>query len=392
MARKSFLFSGTRGRIGNIVVRQQEGTTVLAQAPTSVRNPKTYGQALQRMRMAAVTKFYSPLSTMLQESFQGLSTRKSYNTFTKSALGVMKSRDLGVRRDAGFTPLPLQVSRGSLRPVGAYVDDQNLSLNVSINSTASIPTTGGGVSRWLIDSFGAADGWQCSVLLLLRDGGRYYPVYGRFTVNVSDSTQLDEIMPGISVGASSAGLEFEAPGAECVGGAVILSCYERGMWRRSTEYVALSDAMYAVLENDFDDAVADYQAADATSAPDGSVYLDGVTRGGSGGGGIAYDPADFTVLVGDAASALKAVAVTLKTHEETPYIALRLSDGNTYFLQGNDRMASFNKFVTQDGVQVSVPVSDVPAAQRVSFAEATQYEGYQWVSQESGLPLSVFFN
>lgn len=391
MARKSFLFSGTRGRIGNIVVRQQEGTTVLAQAPTSVKNPKTYGQALQRMRMAAVTKFYSPLSTMLQESFQGLSTRKSYNTFTKAALAVMKSRDLGVRRDAGFTPLPLQVSRGSLRPVGARV--HNGLLEFAINSSAAAGSTIGTLSRAIINTYGAEVGWQCSVLLLIQaESNTYYPLFFRFKIDPSDSAEFVDVAPGIDLSYSTSVIQFDPLAGPAVGGAVILSCYERGMWRRSTEYVALSDAMYAVLENDFDDAVSDFQAADATSTPDGSVYLDGVTRGGSGGGGIAYDPADFSVLVGDAASTLKAVAVTLKTHEETPYVALRLSDGNTYFLQGNDRMASFNKFFTQDGVQVDVPLADVPAAQRVAFAEVSVYEGYQWVSQESGLPLSVFFN
>lgn len=255
MARNNVFLGTASGKIGDVVLMQREGTQVARKRVYNVANPKTLGQSTQRNYLAPVAKFYSPLATVLERSYEGLNKSKSYNAFLKKNIDLARAKGWFVPKGTPFFPLPYQISRGSIAPVVysiATVSNKQ-GLYAQIGSVLDIgAVTIGNLSRQFLTLPQCKEGDQITVILVADNGaGEYFPVACRFLLNAT-STELFSSISGSIVCRPSASEDEDDPffyieDFTTVAGAIIISRYEAGAWKRSTQVMTLSSDLMAAI-------------------------------------------------------------------------------------------------------------------------------------------------
>lgn len=103
--------------MGNVTARrhyERSEKTIMSQKANEVANPKSIGQAQQRLKLSPITKIYSRLQSIASHSFQGLGPgMANYAEFLK-----INTNDFNgpycVKGESEVVPGPLMISRGSL--------------------------------------------------------------------------------------------------------------------------------------------------------------------------------------------------------------------------------------------------------------------------------------
>lgn len=406
----NIITSGTRGSIGDVTLRQQDGKTVISQKASVVSNPKTYGQALQRMRMAAVTKFYSPLSAVLEQAWQGKNTRQSYSEFLSSALRTIAEYNppIGVRRSWPFFPLPVQVSRGALMSLPYDVNGSGTHLYLRFWPDGD--TTVGTLSEALINNYGMQAGDYVTFVVVLVSASGYTPLYWRYQLDTTQTAgaplpsglqwDADSDLQGLTTAIGSS-YQFIAAAA------VILSAYRRGVWRRSTQSLAVAADFIAVMQNNFEGSIYDYMGTEASQGvPASDVYLNGDTsRRASSDDSSIIDPSSLLWGSGEAnATALGKTAlsvVPVNVPSVGNVVGVEFTDGTQAALTGGDRAVRFYHKLWPWGSPSSVV--DVPQGTTATLVcpgyqggtDTAKYDNQcnccQWVADTLGLPISAFF-
>lgn len=403
----NIITSGTRGSIGDVTLRQQDGKTVISQKASVVSNPKSYAQALQRMRMAAVTKFYSPLSAVLEQAWQGKNTRQSYSEFLSSALRTIAEYNppIGVRRSWPFFPLPVQVSRGSLRQFPYALNAAGTSFAMTAWSDLSYADNIGGLSKMLIDNFGMQNGDYCTFLLVIANSSGYQPVFFRITLDTQSTVDLTTFIStyGFEAVVTSDVVCFETAltGQYIAAGAVILSAYRRGVWRRSTQSLAVAADYVAVMQSNFEGSIYDYMSTEASQgAPASDVYLNGDTsRRASSDDSSIIDPSSllFVDAPTSAGVAIPGVAVRVVpvTYNNVAYLGVEFDNNGTlssYIYTPDDHTTAYNKLFrwpSCDSVNKPSGFSEDVCSSALNPSENSANVA-QWLSDQTGVPMSRF--
>lgn len=105
------------GSMGNVTARrhyEKSEKTIMSQKANEVANPKSIGQAQQRLKLSPITKIYSRLQSIASHSFQGLGTgMANYAEFLK-----INTNDFNgpycIKGESEVVAGPLMISRGSL--------------------------------------------------------------------------------------------------------------------------------------------------------------------------------------------------------------------------------------------------------------------------------------
>lgn len=277
------LFLGTaRKKLGDVVIYRRDGTQQSRVRVRSIANPKTEAQALQRNYLAPVAKFYAPLASVLETSWEGLSRSKSYTAFLKRNVALARENGWYCVKGAGFTPMPYQLSYGILAPLNVGLNN-----NDYIQWKDIVGISGGltvsAVSQKLV-SAGYQYGDQLTVIAAVEEpanSGLYRPVWGRFLLSASDMRTLASVIPSVRL--SNTGLFLNpADDSPCVGGAVIVSRYSDGKWLRSTQTL--------VCRETYVDYISEYETREAAIASyrnnagyvSSDVYLNGGTSSSDG--------------------------------------------------------------------------------------------------------------
>ena len=287
---KGNLFLGTARRsVGDVVMYRRNGEQVSRVRVRKIGNPKSDGQALQRSYMAAVSKFYSFFKSPLEKSWQGLNRSQSQSAFLKANANLVRSEGYYVQKGFGLTPLPLQVSKGTITRVGASID-VNGDVIVFGNLPSGVSQVGGdnnslgSISNAFIAK-GYASGDQVTILTVLYDDDLgYMPRWCRFVLDPTSETDLEGMYVSVglvqSFSADEGMLEdiaFGAQSADIAAAAVIVSRYSGGEWLRSTEFMASTDAWLRNFTGDDARAAAIASYQDAVAVPESEVYLNGST-------------------------------------------------------------------------------------------------------------------
>lgn len=276
---KHNLFLGTATRsVGDITLMRRNGVQVSRVRVRQIANPRTEGQARQRMQFAAVTRFYAPLSACLERSWQGKNRTDSYSAFLKENLKRSKAMLFAVPRSAGFIPMPVQLSNGTM-PNAQYEYNTDADAGF-IFKTAEVEgaVNLGSVSAALISKYGLNDGDQITFIWsLAQEDGSYDVHYQRIFLDSSSSEAFNISGLTFEYGEVQGGLSVYDDDDRMAAFAVIFSRYENGAWRRSTQVMAVRDGW----ERDYlgAGAQATYLPEWMTSAtvPTSDVYLNGST-------------------------------------------------------------------------------------------------------------------
>lgn len=343
---KNNLFLGTASRsVGDVTLMRRNGVQVSRVRVRQIANPRSEAQSRQRMAFAAVTRFYSPLSSCLEQSFQGLNRTDSLSAFLKENIKRAREMQFGSLRGGGFVPLPVMVSRGSM-PQAVYFYDNNVP-GFRFNIGASISDlTVAAVSAAIKAQYGLSEGDQVTIIYSMPDtpevtiDSLYSVYYHRFFIDSSDFSTFT--VPMLSVALNSSTMDFTDDDDNLCGFTVIFSRYEAGQWRRSTQYMAVADFIEELFvgESAQDSFLPGWETSRAT--PSSRVYLNGSGSAGANAVVSGWKLTANHVLSG--APIVLTSARQVEFGDENPVKALQLSDaeGNWYYVTSlNQRAVSY---------------------------------------------------
>jgi len=274
---KGNLLLGTAGNsVGDVVMYRREGAQVSRVRVRKVKNPKTAAQSLQRAFFAPVAKFYSPLSVVLESSFEGLSRSKSYSKFLKTNVDLARANDWLLPKGTGFFPLPYKLSQGSLKSV--TLSELTSSICLDAFPTGEANTIAEISEKWVEQGYQNGD--VVTFIAIVKDSaGNFHPESTQFIIDTNSTEESHSWNMGtamvvyeakyrIAVTSNDAGLSLAA-------GAVIVARFENEKWRRSTQNLCVMSNILTQINTDAFKAaaVASYGATNTGGNP--LVYLDG---------------------------------------------------------------------------------------------------------------------
>lgn len=280
---KGNLLLGTASRsIGDVTMYRRNGQQVSRARVRKIGNPRTEGQAKQRMLQAALTRFYSPLASCLEKSFEGKNKMDSYSKFL--AVNNRIGRNVfAVPKNANWVPVPVKVSGGTM-------PSPNVSYNADADAGFLIDGTSvqgglnlGTLSQALMDAYGLSEGDQVTIIAAINrstaDEPNFNPVYFRLFLK---PTSVDALPSFNGVSFSSVGetniIGIDHADDALAGVAVIFSRYENNAWRRSNSFMVLAPN----VAEDFTgtEGIAKWldEWMNGTTVPTSDVYLNGSTE------------------------------------------------------------------------------------------------------------------
>lgn len=267
MGKGNFILGTGSSSIGDVTFARRNGQQIARVRVRKIKNPKSYGQAEQRMISAEVVKFYSPLSGVLETSFEGLSKSESYAKFLSVNMNIARANGYGVAKGSQWVGMPLQVSSGSLQQANVLNDDADRECCLVIDNVtpAGEQATWGEISAGLIAQYGLQNGDQVT-FIYHTDMYKNTPKYMRVFV---DSASAE----------APANLRFADGGLKpadtnVIGLAVVFSRWNGETWARSTAMYVMRDSEVTALTQDYETKVATYMKAGGRT-PVSDVYLNG---------------------------------------------------------------------------------------------------------------------
>lgn len=278
---KGNLFLGTATKkLGDVVMIRSKGEQLARVRVRKITNPKTEAQALQRCYFAPTSRFYAPLASVLETSWEGHDRSTSHNAFTSTAVSLARKNGWYLPKGESFFPLPYQVSKGILSPLRYSFATNAIYLMGFTELTAT--STIADLTAKMVAGGLYQEGDQITVICVTENGGIYRPAWCRFILSSSSSVKLTEISTQIpfSIGSISqyTGMfGFGGASTGVVAGAFIVSRYERGKWLRSSQYLEVNSTLIQSImtEEARQTAIASYR--DGTGLVSSDVYLNGST-------------------------------------------------------------------------------------------------------------------
>lgn len=308
MAKAGFFLRGARGKLaGSVLQKGALGGTVMRENVTP-KNPKTFGQSTTRAKFSNVAKFFSPLSMVLEKSWEGKSKAESYQAFLKQAANDAKNSGWCLPKGLDFVPMPYLVSKGTINPIGVKFAENSDFYALIDSKAAANPTTIGQLSAILKEA-GYEEGMQVTIVLytLSEDSTaddmstwQFAVKYARFIIAEASTVPLTDAIPGIGVSLTIHGDDgnnptFTANGETPVAGFIIISNFENGIWRRSSQHCLLIKDLMDVVTGNAEASIVSYMNGGGSTVTS-DVYLNGGT-GTTGGGGSV--PETFMAADGD---------------------------------------------------------------------------------------------
>ena len=278
MAKGNLILGTAKNSVGDVVMYRREGAQITRVRVRNVKNPKTNAQSFQRAIMAPIAKFYSPLSVVLERSFEGLSKAKSHNKFNQVNANLARANKWALPKGTGFFPLPYQLSQGTIPAVKYGVEQVSGALSVQGISRSDAPTTMGELSEDFV-SIGYNNGDVVTIILVSGDKSNLnvgtIPVAAQFQIDTTSKAEISTVLSTISIITESGAYGFKTKNGEVIAGAIIVARFDGNMWRRSTQSLVVVTSIITDVTSKAKVAAA--IASYGMTAGDGNplVYLDG---------------------------------------------------------------------------------------------------------------------
>lgn len=341
---KGNLLLGTASRsIGDVTMYRRNGQQVSRARVRKIGNPRTEGQAKQRMLQAALTRFYSPLASCLEKSFEGKNKMDSYSKFL--AVNNRIGRNLfAVPKNANWVPVPVKVSGGTMpSPNVSYNENADAGFVLDAPFAIEDAVNLGTLSQALMDAYGLSEGDQVTVIAAINrskaDEPNFTPVYFRFFLKPT-SVDAAPSFGGVSIGYDN---NYESIAVNHVDDAlaavaVIFSRYENNAWRRSNSFMVLAPN---ILE-DFTgtEGIAKWldEWMNGSTVPTSDVYLNGSTESQ-----LAPHAGSVTVTLNGTSYTF--IGSGQRVIGQNDYAYLITSDGERKYLKNNNEKSdNFGKY------------------------------------------------
>lgn len=258
---------------------------------TQVSNPKTSGQAGQRVKLAPAQNLYRALADLLDHSWEGVKYGgRSYSEFLKRAMLMQSGFPWVVKGEKMAYPGEYIIADGSLAPVNPVVNSGLAQLIASaLTDVSDEPTMGQLATALVAAGLGLQNGDQLTfVTCFISAEFEYQPiyVYDRIILDTTDTTTLADFngLTGRTIEFAKHQNEFnfmpmaDGTGNSVVAAAIIVSRPPRnagGAWLRSSSKIVCS-ASYKTqyINNDvkMHKAISSYMLA-GKSATESDRYL-----------------------------------------------------------------------------------------------------------------------
>lgn len=279
MGKGNFILGTGSSSIGDVTFARRNGQQIARVRVRKIKNPKSYGQAEQRMYMSPVTKFYSPLAKVLETSFEGLSKADSYAKFISVNANLARANGWAVNKGSNIIPLPYQLSNGTL----GRVDPEKQGLLIS--TSAFTGTTIGDLSTTLKSKYPSLEnGDQVTIIVFAHNNADQSGVftnitlsYARFFINTQSTDTIADSEVKVVNNTDYYLIPKSVSGLQSVFAAgIIVSRFENNAWRRSPAFM-VCDSSFVALHTGADNltaAIASYMKS-AGVTPISDVYLNG---------------------------------------------------------------------------------------------------------------------
>lgn len=335
MAKHNIMLGTASGSLGDIVMARQNGQQVQRTRVRTIANPKTEGQAAQRMLMAAITRFYSPLTTCLERSFEGLNRSKSYSKFLKVNAQLGKSQLFAVPKDAGLVPVPVKLSAGTMpSPAVSFDTTAGHGFKMDVSGAAAADNWGE-LSQQIIAKYGVQNGDQITIICCIESqmAGEYNIEYNRFYLDINSTAAIPVV--GVCTLEAFAGyLAIDHPDQKLAACGIIFSHYQNQKWRRSNSYMVLAPTILSAFvgERAFDNWMPTWQGAVA-QVPISQVYLNGATE--------VEEREIITFPNADSGLDEEIINTKLVTIDEKTYLKAVDENGVEFFMKSGNRRSDY---------------------------------------------------
>lgn len=280
MATGNFILNGSRKKIGSIVTYRRLGKQIVRAAAGSVSNPRTAAQAQQRALFAPAAKFYSPLATCLERSFEGKNKAQSTAAFLKRAITDCGRFGWFLAKGQGFFPLPFMLSKGTLPPVKYTFAEHTaaLILDYTADMSEADLITIGGLSRVFMD-LGYKKGDQITIIGVFSHstgddlGAEFWPTYTSFILNPNSTLEPNWRGCWFSFETDTGIILESSTNATLVAAGIIVSRFEHRRWKRSTQRLACNQYIMNFVNDatQMNDAITSYM--NPVNAAESNIYL-----------------------------------------------------------------------------------------------------------------------
>lgn len=266
MGKGNFILGTGSSSIGDVTFARRNGQQIARVRVRKIKNPKSYGQAEQRMISSLVAKFYAPLSVVLETSFEGLSKMNSYAKFLSVNMNLARANRWCAPKGT-YLPFPFQVASGSIPTLLTSM----LNLNVGVPDEGETVDTIGKLSAHLLQinpNLQNGDqitfvGWE------LFNDGKINVHYDHFFVDTTST----EAIPATFVYSPAQGTLAYAITTSCT--TWIASRWDGQKWLRSDAFVFAGQAVEAwTTDVKYEAAVRSFMNGGGRT-PVSDVYLNG---------------------------------------------------------------------------------------------------------------------
>lgn len=251
---------------------------VARQKPTSVRNPKTISQIVQRMKVVPSHLFYQAFekaagsveNNPLSHSFQGIPYGNK-NKLRFMQLAMKGDPKAYVPKGINFAvPGVYQVSEGSLPSIPWRGISSGAGTSILPALEVGSQMTSNHVAA--LTGFGVQVGDQITVLALMENGyGKYDAIFGRIIVGVNNAWELNDDIPDVGVNADGLVIDNDSLAAISF---IVSRGTSSSTAKRSTESMYITPNFQSLMSPEaYDAAVDSYITGVAYNSLNSDWYL-----------------------------------------------------------------------------------------------------------------------
>ena len=289
MAKSSSFFGLRRGSTKSLTFQVVNGTQVTKDRVTYVKNPRSYAQATQRSKMAAVADAYRALSTICDHSFEsvayGPASRREFMSLNLAR--AIKPEPKGFALPIGTG---LQVSKGTLSGLEGVLDFMLFPTKQGV--TGSYPLDAAWVNLVLAQSPNLQAGDELTFVVCaldeifvtyVNDAALPTVKYAIASIVLDPTSEMNSqwsydtahsrLVHSSGFSMEVGGSTWDVADSTIIANGIVVSRYAEGKWRRSTCVLAEIGDMAGSGYTDayFDACIASYM--DASTVAESSKQL-----------------------------------------------------------------------------------------------------------------------